>query len=311
MSDVEARVARLIRSRFSCRSYADASIDAERQGKLRSVMEEITAGPLGAPVRFTLLAPGTADRDALRGLGTYGFIRGSAGFVAGAAGAGPRDLEDYGYSLERIVLAATELELGTCWLGGTFARSSFSRRIALQRAEKMPAVAAVGIIADPRQARNTPLRRRIGSDNRLPWTQLFTEGGFTRPLTPDDAGPWAEPLEMVRLAPSASNRQPWRIVRDGAAWHFYLRRTRGYRRGIVGRLLGMNDIQRVDMGIAMCHFALTARETGLEGTWSVRDPGFAAPDQLTEYVASWIAEKARGRGLPARGAVLNSHEQQT
>lgn len=289
MRDAEALAARLIRSRFSCRTYADASIDEERQRRLRSVMEGISAGPLGSPVRFTLLAPTAADRDALRGLGTYGFIRGSAGFIAGAAGAGPRDLEDYGYCLERIVLAATEMELGTCLLGGTFTRSSFSRRISLQRSEKMPAVAAVGIVADPRQARNTPLRRRIGSDNRLPWPQLFTEGGFTRPLAPEAAGRWLEPLEMVRLAPSASNRQPWRIVRDGAAWHFYLRRTRGYRRGLIGRLLGMNDLQRVDMGIAMCHFALTAAETGLEGSWSRKDPGVPLPDQLTEYVVSWIA----------------------
>lgn len=288
MRDAEVPVARLVRSRFSCRSYADAPIDEERQEMLRGVMEGITAGPLGSPVRFTLLASSAADRDALRGLGTYGFIRGSAGFIAGAAGAGLRDLEDYGYCLERIVLAATDLELGTCWLGGTFTRSTFSRRISLQRSERMPAVAAVGIVADPRQARNTPLRRRIGSDNRLPWPQLFTEGGFTRPLSPEAAGPWLEPLEMVRLAPSASNRQPWRIVRDGAAWHFYLRRTRGYRRGLLGRLLGMNDVQRVDMGIAMCHFALTAVETGLAGSWALKDPGLPAPDPLTEYVVSWI-----------------------
>ena len=288
MKGAEGPVARLIRSRFSCRAYAEAAMDQEKQERLRRLMEGITAGPLGAAVRFTLLAPSPEDRDALRGLGTYGFIRGAAGFIAGAAGPGPRDFEDYGYCLERLVLAATELELGTCWLGGTFTRSSFSRRISLQRSEKMPAVVAIGIVADPRQARNTPLRRRIGSDNRLPWPQLFFDGGFTRPLSPQEAAGWAEALEMVRLAPSASNRQPWRIVRDGTAWHFYLRRTKGYRRALLSRLMRISDIQRVDLGIAMCHFALTVAETGLAGSWSVKDPGLPRPDPLTEYVASWI-----------------------
>ena len=207
--------------------------------------------------------------------------------LPGAVGSGPRDLEDYGFLLERIVLAATEMELGTCWIGGTFTRSSFSRRISLGRAEKMPAIVAVGIVADPRRARNTTLRRSIGSDNRLPWQELFSDGGFHRPLPREEADRFAAALEMVRLGPSASNRQPWRIVRDGPAWHFYLKRTKGYRGGL-GRLLSMSDVQRVDMGIAMCHFALTAADMGLSGSWTIRDPAISVPDALTEYVVSWV-----------------------
>ena len=287
MSGSEALFANIIRSRYSCRSYSGSPIDEERRRKLQEAMDALRTGPLGASVRFTLLSPTEDDRRALRGLGTYGFIRGAAGFIAGAVGAGPRDLEDYGFLLERIVLAATDLELGTCWIGGTFTRSSFSRRISLTRGEKLPAVAAVGIVADPRQARNTPLRRSIGADNRLPWEELFYDGGFQRVLARESADSFAAPLEMVRLGPSASNRQPWRIVRDGSSWHFYLRRTKGYRGGL-GRLFSMSDVQRLDMGIAMCHFALTAAETGREGSWIIRDPGIPVPNAMTEYVVSWM-----------------------
>ena len=87
------------------------------------------------------------------------------------------------------------------------------------------------------------------------------------------------------MGPSASNRQPWRIVRDEAGFHFYVQRSAGYRDVI--KLARVVDLQRVDLGIAMCHFGLTATETGLSGAWEVRDPGIERPNGLTEYVVTW------------------------
>jgi len=46
-------------------------------------------------------------------------------------------------------------------------------------------------------------------------------------------------------------------------------------------------MQRLDMGIAMCHFALTADELGLRGAWTVHEPSIDKPDALTEYIATW------------------------
>jgi hypothetical protein len=48
------------------------------------------------------------------------------------------------------------------------------------------------------------------------------------------------------------------------------------------------DIQRLDMGIAMAHFELTARELGLSGRWERKEPSVQKPDELTEYVVSWV-----------------------
>jgi hypothetical protein len=92
---------------------------------------------------------------------------------------------------------------------------------------------------------------------------------------------------MVRQAPSASNKQPWRIIRQGGAWHFYLLRTRGYGAGLAGKIMKLDDIQRVDMGIAMCHFDLTAQERFLFGEWAIREPRLEGPDAGAEYVVSW------------------------
>ena len=46
-------------------------------------------------------------------------------------------------------------------------------------------------------------------------------------------------------------------------------------------------MQRVDMGIALCHWALTAEELGLKGQWAIQEPGIVKPDALTEYIVSW------------------------
>lgn len=231
----------------------------------------------------------------MRGLGTYGFIRGATGFIAGAVNRGDHDLEDYGYLLEQIILAATNAGLGTCWLGGTFARSRFAQKIALAPAERMPAVISTGYANDvPRRnvldmilpARSKP----AGRLRRLAWETLFFEGNFARPLNRADAAEYALPLEMVRLAPSASNKQPWRVIKEGRRWHFYLQRTPGYREQGLGRWLQIDDLQRVDMGIAMCHFELCAREQGLAGQWQTAEPALPKPDGLTEYSVTWVAE---------------------
>lgn len=277
----------LIRERYSCRTYLDSPIGEDRRRALAAAVASRQRGPLGAPLRFVLIAATEEDRQALRGLGTYGFIRGASGFVIGVVGRGKRNLEDLGYCLEEIVLFATDLGLGTCWLGGTFTKSRFAQKIGLRREEMLPAVVAVGHIAPRRALVDRMVRRSARADNRLPWEQLFFLERFGRALGPSEAGAYALPLEMVRLAPSASNKQPWRIVRDARGWHFFLQRTPTYSRSV--RLFMGADLQRVDMGIAMSHFALTAAEVGLAGRWAVAEPEIAPPDERTEYVVSWIA----------------------
>ncbi len=188
--------------------------------------------------------------------------------------------------MERIVLFATDLGLGTCWVGGIFTRSGFSRRIGTKGGETIPAVVPTGYIADEGGS-GDPIRRLAGSNQRLPWEALFFDARWGVPLLPEAAGAYAEALEMVRLGPSASNKQPWRIVREGDRWHFYLQRTPRYAAVGLGKLIKVADIQRIDLGIAMCHFELTAAELGLAGQWQIRDPGLEVPGDLTAYTASW------------------------
>jgi nitroreductase len=276
----------IIGRRFSCRTYDPKPIEPGLRDRLSELLEASTKGPLGTRARFKLVSAGDNDLTALKGLGTYGFIKGARGFIIGAVDRGEHNMEDYGYLLERAVLFATDIGLGTCWLGGSFSKSSFSRKISLKETEILPAVAAVGYVADKRRWFDTIVRRTVGSDSRLPWDTLFFDGTFGTALSVDTCGQFATPLEMLRQGPSASNKQPWRIIKDGTKWHFYLQRTRGYGRRNMA-LLKMADLQRIDMGIAMCHFDHPLREMGVSGEWVLSEPPVEKPDKLTEYIVTW------------------------
>jgi hypothetical protein len=274
----------LINQRYSCRTYLDEPIDPARQRLLADYLAANTAAPFGSRARFALVAANAAERAALKGLGTYGFIKGATGFVVGAVERGPKALEDYGYLLERAVLYATGLDLGTCWLGGTMKKSAFAGKIGVRRGEIMPAVVSVGNSGDDGTER---IREREAGSGRLPASRLSFDRQFGAPLTLGAGDPFVAALDAVRMAPSASNKQPWRVVRAGDDWHFYLQRTKRYGKGsLVYTVLRLADLQRVDLGIALCHFELAARQQGLAGAWVLDEPAVTLP-QNTEYTATW------------------------
>jgi Putative TM nitroreductase len=287
MNTFNRPITEVIRTRFSCRSYLDVSLEESKREQIDRFIDSLPAGPFGTRPRFLLVAASRQDTSSLRGLGTYGFIRNPAAFVIGAVKPEGMWLEDFGYLMEYIILFLTSLGLGTCWLGGSFTRSSFSQKISLKDNEHIPAVTAIGEYADTADTRRNLIRRFAKGDRRLPWEKLFFEKDFDHPLTAAGADQLA--LEMVQLAPSASNKQPWRVVRDGDAIHFFLQRTPGYRESMLKKVLGIFDLQRVDMGIAMCHFDLTMKEQGIPGRWINEEPEIRKLDNLTEYSASWLS----------------------
>lgn len=280
-------ITEIVRRRFSCRDYRREPVSAKKREQLQAFIEALPPGPFGARPRFDLLAATETDSKSLRGLGTCGFIKNPSAFILGAMSPSEYNLEDYGYMLESIILYATSQDLGTCWLGGTFTKSRFAKKINLSANETMPAVASVGEYATSGQKRQGLVSRRAGSDQRLSWEKLFYSFSRDVPLIQNKAAEYATALEMVRLGPSASNKQPWRILKHNQFWRFYLQRTPGYRKDLIKHILDLCDLQRLDMGIAMCHFELTVNELGLRGKWVVEDEIDNHPDALTEYIVSW------------------------
>lgn len=262
-----------VERRISVRSYDSTPLSAQLKKQLLDCAASL-ANPLGPQMRVEWIdAPAQKSGEKL---GTYGFIRNAQSYLAAIVPEEPHAAEALGYSFEQLVLYAASLGLGTCWLGGTFDRSAFAAKVSLQPCERFAILSPIGYPAQKPHLPQQLFRRVLRADARKPWDQLFFDGNLQTPLTPDAAGEYAFPLEMVRLAPSAVNRQPWRVVRAGNAFHFYLE----------GDAAGSMDMQRIDLGIAACHFHLAAMERGLNGRFERVQPNLPAPQKT--YLFSWI-----------------------
>ncbi len=272
-----------IRQRKSVRTYSSRSVDPAMLLELSNYIKNLGSGPFGVPARFELLDLEGLDQSELRSLGTYGFIRGANLYLLGAARQGREALVDLGYCFEKLILKVTALGLGTCWLGGTFKRSSFAEKMNLEPEELLPVISPVGHAAAAPGAAEKVVRAGAGSDRRKPWSQLFFYNNEKTPLKPEEAGLYREVLEAVRLAPSASNKQPWRVIKENNnLYHLYLKENIIY-----NRMLGKIKLQWVDMGIAICHFELAAKELKINGRWHFEQPQ-RRPSGMT-YIISWLA----------------------
>lgn len=271
-----------INKRVSVRSYANKPIENDKKHEITNLLQSPQVGPFGNEVRFTLIDFSDMNKEEIRNLGTYGFISGAKLFIVSAIKDNEGTFVDLGYCFEKVILEAANLGLGTCWLGGTFQRANFAERINVSEDEIVPAISPVGYARDRRTIREIAVRRFAKSNQRKPWGELFFDGDLNTPLTKDSAGLYAVPLECVRIGPSASNNQPWRVIcqKQQEAFHFYLNRTWGY-----DKFNGKIDLQLIDIGIAMCHFELSAREKGLSGIWEVEKPELDMGN--TEYIVTW------------------------
>jgi len=275
----------IIRQRKSIRSYTDAPIEEEKKEALKKFLSVNTTGPFGTKSRFIFIAATVQDKESLKGLITYGMIKNPMGFIIGTVEKKHHNLEDFGYLMEKNILMATDLGLGTCWLGGTFSSSRFAQKIALQNNEALSAVTPVGYAVPRISAIDSVIRSASGANNRKPWSSLFFNKD-DKPLSVVQASRYSTPLEMVRLAPSATNFQPWRIIKasEPDMFHFCIKRAPGLK-----QLFSMkSDLQRIDIGIAMCHFELAAEEEGLKGKWNINNLLLKGMADKLDYIATWV-----------------------
>lgn len=267
-----------IRARHSVRSYDSRVVPQE----VRTKILEYAAGiqnPLGPKIRIKLIDK-TISPNRER-LGTYGIIQGAQLFLCAIVEDVPEAREALGYEFEQLLLYAVSLGLGTCWLGGTFNRGAFATAADVKPGELFPVVSPLGYAAGKQSLTERIMRSGVKADRRLPWEELFYQGDFQTSLEKKTAGEYTLPLEMLRLAPSAVNKQPWRVLCQDGCFHFFEQKS------MAGS--GQVDLQRLDVGIGICHFHMTALEKGLSGHFEKQREEWSLPDNMV-YITSWKAE---------------------
>lgn len=270
-----------VKKRYSVRNYKDQSLEEDKRLVIRDFIDSVD-NPFGAKVNFHFLDK--VDVNDGKALGTYGVIKGAQQYIGATIELEPMSLEALGYGFEVVILYLAHLGLGTCWLGGTFNRKGFAKALNIGENQVFPILTPYGYAASKKHIKEIAMRKLIKADHRKDWDQLFFKNDFKSPLSKEDAGCLELPLEMVRLGPSASNKQPWRVLLIDNKCHFYEYKEPGYSD------IFSYDIQRIDMGIAAAHFDLAVKEKGIMGYFdNTIEPNLSFPDNLI-YTFSWVME---------------------
>lgn len=200
---------------------------------------------------------------------TYGMIKGAREFFTIAMADDDKSALAVGFCFEQIVLKAWQLGLGTCWIAATFKGTCFDSASPLPDGLRLRIVCPVGVTASKSLIEKIS-RFAVKSDRRKPFDKLFFDGNFTQSLSPDSR--FGESLEMMRLAPSSTNSQPWRAIVDGDEVHFYY--------------VPKSQLSILDCGIGLCHFAESEKNAGHQVQFYHSTTPPAAPKNL-RYLLSY------------------------
>lgn len=199
---------------------------------------------------------------------TYGVIKGAQDFFLIGIADDKASALAAGFGFEQTVLQAWRLGLGCCWIAATFKGSQFDAGQTWPDGQSLRIISPVGVAAKSSLMERFT-RTALGSKNRKPFDTLFYDGDFDHPLAPDSR--YGQALEMLRLAPSSTNSQPWRALVQGDTVHFYCK--------------SKGPVSILDTGIGLCHFYETERYNGHTGTFAEQTAAPAAPNLL--YVTSY------------------------
>jgi hypothetical protein len=111
-----------------------------------------------------------------------------------------------------------------------------------------------------------------------PATRQLTE--FERKSISEIAKGADSRLEAVRLAPSGLNKQPWYFIVDSKAVHVY------YQKSIGGMMGVMYKLTEIDVGLALCHFAVASEHEGKTFRFVTDRKNSPAPPKNFTYIGT-------------------------
>lgn len=183
-----------------------------------------------------------------RGPGLKSQIKGTSVYAVIVAKNGtPMEVE--GFMGEALVLEATAMGLGTCWLGAGFYPDVISRNVNLQSDEAVHCVIALGKADLPAFA---PKRKELKKVCGMGEGQLEALGAWQKAA-----------VLAAHVAPSAINQQPWKIVADKTSV------------SILETSVLYKKYAALDRGICMLHAAVGAMSVGRTAVWKKVEGGYA------------------------------------
>jgi hypothetical protein len=241
--------------RRSRRRYDSIPLEQGQLAQLQTVCGEFRPYPQARAELIT-----KSPDEVLRGIvASYGKVKGAQALIAFIGDTDDTYVnEKIGYTGEGIMLEATAMGLGTCWVGGSmfFRRGLAESIVGAGKNERVFAVTPVGYAAKE-FSREERVQTVFGMfHRRKPLAEMVS--GLDEKEWPD----WIKAaLEAARLAPSAVNRQPWRFHVE----------PNGITVSVDSSLVEWGISKRLDCGIAMLHIEVAALDFGVKGKWELME----------------------------------------
>ena len=266
-----------IKSRTSCRTFKPIPLSPSDKRSLEAFIRENDTGLDNERIPFVIIEKKAGEKTMKL---DYGIIKGHSSYVMGASKASASSRVNYGYLMEKVVLKATEMSLATCWVG-YFDPDYFSGDIKIEKGYEIPSIVVIGYPTATPSLVDKVVRFSAQSAKRQAWDALFFNYRSHTALSPESVKQYSDSLEMVRLAPSSGNTQPWRVFFDDTVNEFHF-----YKKPVSKRYEAKN-LHEVDMGIAMSHFELVSVYSGLSGDWVRREKERVKAIDDLRYIATW------------------------
>ena len=273
-----------IEERKSIRNYLPDKIVDEDIDLIQAYLddEKNLVAPFGSNIHLKIISNNISSES--EKIGTYGMVKNTQNFLVGTCENNLENLFDFGYVVEKLVLYLVSLGIGSCWLGGTFERKKIQKSILLKHNEFIPAILSLGYPAEKLHLKEKIVRNVIRANKRKPKDELFFLNYFEN-KNHHFNNEIDKALEYVRLAPSAKNAQPWRLIveDDFSKVHFYISNSIGETKDFP------YDPALIDIGIAYSHFDCVMQSLGISGKLLQNDPLLKINTETT-YIATWIKE---------------------
>lgn len=256
-----------IRKRISVRHYLNKPVpDKILSEVLKAGIESI---PLvsGIETNFHLVKEGRQIAGLLTPLTGSRLLFGSAPhFIIATSAENPLFMLNTGFSMEQMILHATRLELGTCWIGGMFSDKKIRALLKLPDNEQIIALTPLGypdMSLLGKAARDIIEAGAMRFGRRKALKEITSGKHWNEPLVTEN-NEVLELLECARRSPSWANTQPWHfLVNQDTILALADSRER------YDNIRSGKHYYRLDVGIAMAHIFLAARELGWNGKWQV------------------------------------------
>ena len=213
--------------RISRRAYIPEFLSDEKKSALQKIIDGLCER---SGLKIVLMENGEECFSLFK---SYGMFSGVKSYFALAGKADDDKLhEKVGYYGEELILEATRLGLGTCWVAGSYDKAS--THIPLSSDEVLSCVISVGEIKAEENLKEKFLSGIIKMKRKKPAEMCSNYDG-----SPE----WFRSgMDCVANAPSAQNKQPvfFEFTADSVGT----------------KLLGSYSVNKIDLGIAEYHFEL-------------------------------------------------------